>query len=113
MKNITAKERREAIEICALMASSNSGAEFLVGGRGLVSLVHQVRSSPAGYLPDACEDGNCHTRSAELARQALWVVELRCEDDQLDDPDQIRRDWAEAECLLRDGWSPGEPLHSF
>lgn len=78
-KHYTTNEREQAIEACAMMASSN----------------HQHYTfDSASYFCDAIDT---ESNAAELARKALWSIPATgCR----------REQWAEAECMLREGWNP-------
>lgn len=83
----TDEEREEAIEACAMMASSNADNPYT--------------NEAASYFGHAI-DTDC--RAAVLAREALWSIPWNYAE---------RERWAEAEALLRDGWSPGEEVVSL
>lgn len=87
---ISKRVRDEAAMLCALMASSNADA---VNGEYLTP-IHQVDfREPCNVLGVDPTLG----ASANLAREAYWAVSTRSPG---------RAEWAEAEALLRTGWSP-------
>lgn len=88
---ITKRVREEAAHFCALMASSNN------------ELMHTIINGTADPAIDFSEaSGNeCHKHGgpADLARAAYWAVAT---------PDSCDREaWAEAEAMIRTGWSCG------
>ena len=79
---MTDEQRDEAAMMCAMMASSN----------------WQHTREAAIYMGDIYD---YRTPTGDIAREALWATP----------PNECSRTrWAEAEALLRDGWSPGEPV---
>lgn len=100
---ISKRTREQAAMLCALMASSNrqTEGEFLVDfEQPFCTAVHQQNFGEACAV---CRV-DCHANgaAADLARLAYWNVSLplECSDD------MCRKEWAEAESLLRTGWSP-------
>ena len=91
MSKFTDEEREEAIEACAMMASSDTE-----GRPGF----------EVSYFGDAIDT---NSRAATLAREALWESGRHRTHETIDGYED-RSWWAEAEVLLRDGWSPGEEL---
>jgi hypothetical protein len=83
----TKQEREDAIEACAMMSSSN--AEIYPG-----ETVHEGQDNYAIYLGDALDS---NSNAAQLVRTVLWASKY---------PQDGRACWAEAECLLREGWEP-------
>ena len=87
--------REQAAHYCALMASSNARADgpFLFNPR---SPMPPGSDAPVSYMPDATGDND--SAAACLARAAYWSKSAGRESG--------RESWAEAEALLRCGWSP-------
>ena len=56
---------------------------------------------------DFCHAIDIDSPAADLAREAFYIAPLNA--DAPREP-HVRELWAEAEALLRDGWSPGEEL---
>ena len=86
---ISKRVRDEAAMLCALMASSNADAingEFLIDFDDPLPPIHQV----LGVDPFL-------GASANLAREAYWATPRQS---------PRRAEWAEAEAMLRTGWSP-------
>lgn len=75
---VTPRKRELAAILCSAMAGPSCNEHFL----------------------DACHTFNVDcmsdTNAAELARQALWSIELG----------SVENEWAEAEAKLRCGWVP-------
>ena len=86
---ISKRVRDEAAMLCALMASSNADAingEFLIDFDDPLPPIHRV----LGVDPFL-------GASANLAREAYWATPRQS---------PRRAEWAEAEAMLRTGWSP-------
>lgn len=81
---ISKKTREAAVLTCAVMASE---------GRSTV------------YFDDVADDGS---PEAELARAAFMAVPAGAH---FGLTDYVRLQFAEAAALLRDGWSPGDPVY--
>jgi len=85
--------RAMAIRICQIAASGG------VGPRG-----HQSRAE--WVIARECS----LSRAAVRLARAAWDASCRALDEIGPQPDAGDSEDAEAECLLRDGWSPGEPV---
>lgn len=85
--------RAMAIRICEIAASGG------VGPRGFQSRAEWGIARECGLPQDAMR----------LAR-AAWDASCRALDEVGPQPDAGDSEDAEAACLLRDGWSPGEPV---
>lgn len=81
------KVRQEAILLCAMMASTETGGYF----------GHATMALDLGEGTDW--EGVDHP-AAFLAREALFEVHRVLQ------TVGVKTNWAEAECLLRDGWVP-------
>lgn len=95
-------KRETAATWCAMMASSNC------------ELMEQIVNGAAEHqslFTDACGKRRLSTPEADLAREAFWYA---CSlqrtgmtlDAVLATPLDARAAWAEAESLIRTGWSP-------
>lgn len=90
MKRISKKTRDEAILICAIAASS-------AGITPYTWITDSLRASDASYSLACAAVEKVHESKPRYKKGvAEW-----CEQD------------AEAECLLRDGWSPGDPVEAL
>ena len=94
---ISKRVRDEAAMLCALMASSNADAvngEYLIDFAWPLPPIHQVDfREPCNVLGVDPILG----ASANLAREAYWATPRQS---------PRRAEWAEAEAMLRTGWSP-------
>ena len=94
---ISKRVRDEAAMLCALMASSNADAvngEYLIDFAWPLPPIHQVDfREPCNVLGVDPFLG----ASANLAREAYWATPRQS---------PRRAEWAEAEAMLRTGWSP-------
>lgn len=82
---ISKRVRDEAAMICALMASSNADA---VNGEYMIDFREPCNVLGVDPILGA---------SANLAREAYWATPRQS---------PRRAEWAEAEAMLRTGWSP-------
>jgi hypothetical protein len=92
----TAAHRREAIRVCAIAASD---FVTLVGFNGAMSDTFGTCDGPGFDLARAALANVPFVPAADASAQERARVLVHS-----------RELWAEAECLLRDGWSPGEPV---